>query len=101
MYASAMLQLWKTHGDDWLKAFYRQLASCPEANRRTKEGARTQCLSWFLAASCAAQRDLSDTFVGKWRLELSDRTRKCLVETDWKSAELNAGALLKKCLGSD
>jgi hypothetical protein len=48
MYASAMLSLWKEHGNDWLKGFFRQLATCEEKNWQARNGAQTQCLSWYL-----------------------------------------------------
>ncbi|MGC6460113.1 MAG: hypothetical protein ACON4R_17305 [Akkermansiaceae bacterium] len=46
MYASAMLSLWKTHGDDWHRRFLRQLVTCPEVNSKTRDGTMTQCLLW-------------------------------------------------------
>ena len=101
MYASAMLHLWKTLGDDWLKKFYRQLATVEGASNRTKEGAQTQCVAWYLAASCAAQKDLSAIFVDKWRLQVPEKARGILTKTDWKAKDLKAGALLKTCLQAD
>ena len=93
MYASAMLHLWKTHGDDWLRRFYRQLATCPPANAKSKDGAQQQCYHWLLAASCAAKADLSPTFVDKWRLELTPEQKTELAGVDWEAADLKAGAI--------
>ena len=92
MYASAMLKLWKEHGDEWLGRFFRQLATCPEANAKTKEGAQQQSFHWLLAASCAAKKDLSPTFVDKWRLELTPPQKDALQAVDWTAKELNAGS---------
>lgn len=95
MYCSAMLQLQKAHGNDWLKGFFRQLATCPDAGPNTKEGAQQQCFHWFLAASCAAGEDLSPTFVTKWRLQLTTRQRSALKTVDWKAEKLKAGEIAK------
>jgi len=95
MYASAMLHLRKELGDEWVGRFFRQLVKCPEAKNITKEGARAQCLAWFVSASCAAKKDLSPIFVDQWRLEVTEKTRKVLKEVDWKSDDLDAGKLLK------
>lgn len=89
MYASAMLRLWREHGGNtWLRRFCRFLRECPEASEHTRDGARQQCWNWFLAASVAAQRDLSTVFVDDWRLPLSDETRKALAAVDWKQPNL-------------
>ena len=98
MYASAMLHLWKSHGDNWLQGFFRQLATCPETNQSSKDGARTQCLAWFVAASCAAAEDLSGTFVDNWRLPLSGKERRLLATTDWKKSDLDAGSLVRQLI---
>lgn len=95
MYASAMLALQKEHGMDWLKKFFRQLASCPRANSKSKEGAQEQCFHWLLAASCAARKDLSETFVTKWRLKLTAKQEELLKSIDWEAEELEAGEITK------
>jgi hypothetical protein len=96
MYASAMLLLWKTHGDEWLKRFYRQLATCPDADSRTREGAREQCFHWFLAASCAAGKDLSPTFIKAWRFEPTPEQAAILPKIDWSAPGLEAGRIARR-----
>ena len=96
MYASAMLHLWKTHGDDWLRRFFRQLATCPEANQRTKDGARTQCMAWYVSASLAAQRNLSETFIDQWRLSLTETEQAALKAVDWSSDSITAGEIMQR-----
>lgn len=95
MYSSAMLKLWKTHGNDWLKKFYRQLATCPDASSRTKQGAQQQCFHWFLAASCAAGKDLSPTFIKSWRFEPTPEQAAILKKIDWSAPGLDAGKLAR------
>ncbi|HRZ58694.1 MAG TPA: calcium-binding protein [Candidatus Paceibacterota bacterium] len=88
-YASAMLRLWREQGaNPWLRRFCRFLRECPEAPESTRAGAWQQCWNWYLAASLAAQRDLSTVFVEDWRLPLSEGTRKALAGVDWKQPEL-------------
>jgi hypothetical protein len=96
MYTSAMLSLWKAHGDGWLRQFYRQLVTCPEANSRTKEGAMAQCLSWYVASSIAAQKDLGEIFVKQWRLPPTDAQKQTLATVNWKDPELKAGDVVAK-----
>lgn len=96
MYASAMLHLWKEHGDDWLSAYYRNIHTLPPVGNRSKEGARTQSLGWYLAASIAARKDLAATFVDKWRFPITNDEKVALAKVDWKSPDLNAGDLLKQ-----
>lgn len=95
MYASAMLHLWKTHGNEWLRSFFRQLATCPESDQRTKEGALSQCLAWYVSASCAAGQALSPTFVDQWRLPLTDAQQAILKAVDWRSRDLEAGPIVR------
>lgn len=95
MYASAMLKLRREYGDDWLKRFFRQLATCPGAPSASKEGARQQSLAWFLSASCAAKKDLSPVFADQWRLPLSPEARKALAQADWKAENIGAASLLQ------
>ncbi len=96
MYASAMLSLWKTHGDDWLSAFYKNIHTLPGHSNRTKEGTRAQSLGWYLAASVAAQKDLAPTFVKKWRLPLTAAEKETLSKVDWEAKDLTAAELVKK-----
>lgn len=101
MYASAMLHLWKKLGDDWLKAFYRQLATVEGSSSRTKEGAQKQCIAWYLAASCAAKKDLAPIFIDTWRLKIPEEARTLLAKTIWNADELEAGSLLKAFFQGD
>ena len=95
LYASAMLQLWKTHGNDWAKAFFRQIHTAPKSAQRTPEGARIQALSWYLAASLAAKKDLAPIFVDQWRLPLTDKEKKALTKVKWDDETLTVADLQK------
>ena len=99
MYASAMLHLWKLLGDNWLSAYYKNIHTLPSFADNTKEGARAQALGWYLSASVAAQKDLSEIFAKKWRLPLSEEEGKALGKVDWKAKELTAGQLMKSLSG--
>jgi hypothetical protein len=89
-YATAMMRLRRENGgDDWVRKFFRELAKCPEVSPQTKEGALQQGWYWMLAASIAAQKDLSAIFAGEWKLPITDRTRKALAAVDWKKDDLS------------
>ncbi|MGJ8695978.1 MAG: calcium-binding protein [Verrucomicrobiaceae bacterium] len=96
MYASAMLKLWKEHGDDWLKSFYQHLDTAPAIPGEGLPGARSQCLTWYLASSLAAKKDLAPTFVDQWRLPLTDHEKAVLKTTTWTDPALTVTTLLKK-----
>jgi len=96
LYASAMLKLWKTHGDDWLKSFFRHIDKAPGASQRSKEGARHQSLSWYFAASLAAGKDLAPTFVNQWRLPLTHEETKALSTVNWEDKSLTVADLHQK-----
>ena len=96
MYASAMLSLWKARGDKWLKSFFQQIHKAPSSNRLSKEGARQQALSWYLASSLAAKKDLASTFVEQWRFPLTEEEKTKLAKTKWDDPELNLEILLKE-----
>lgn len=84
-YASAMLRLRRENGGDaWVKRFFLELATCPTSSPATKEGALAQGWYWLLAASVAAQKDLSPLFAGEWKLPLTEDTRTALGKVDWK-----------------
>lgn len=88
-YAAAMLRLRRElGGDDWVRGFFRALASCPPSPPDTREGALRQGWHWFLAASVAARRDLSGIFVEQWRLPLAPATRAALARLPWSTANL-------------
>ncbi|YCM42722.1 hypothetical protein V2O64_15520 [Verrucomicrobiaceae bacterium 227] len=93
LYASAMLKLWKAHGNDWAKAFFRQIHTAPKASQNSKEGARTQAISWYLAASLAAKKDLAPVFVEQWRLPLTDLEKKALKDVKWDDESLTVASL--------
>jgi len=95
LYASAMLKLWRDcGGNDWLKRFYRQLATCEKVKPASKEAAMRQSLNWLVSTSCAAKKDLSEVFVKRWRLPLRPGTRKALAVVDWDDPEIKAGTIL-------
>lgn len=84
-----MLRLWREHGGNaWLRRFCRILWECPEAPAEAREGALQQCWNWYLAASLAAQRDLSSVFVGDWRMPLTEEVRKAVAAVDWRQPDL-------------
>jgi hypothetical protein len=97
IYTAAMLKLRRDYGGDaWVKRFFAELAKCPEIEPNSKEAALRQSYSWLVAASCAARRDLTPEFVDRWRFPLAADTRKALAAVDWRNAETNAAAVLRK-----
>jgi hypothetical protein len=95
MYASAMLKLWKLLGDEWLAEFYNQLMTCPDGSIATQEGARSNALSWFVAASRAAEQDLSPIFVTQWRMILTTEEQAVLASVDWDDPGVDAGDIIQ------
>lgn len=97
MYASAMLKLRRDYGgDEWVRRFFHFLALCPNAGSdNSRDSGRAQGLNWLIAASCAAQQDLSDLFVDRWRLPVGPKTRAALRRTDWKATGLSPRAILE------
>ncbi|MEN8774070.1 MAG: calcium-binding protein [Akkermansiaceae bacterium] len=96
MYASAMLHLWKLLGDEWLSSYYKNIHTLPSFADNTREGARSQSLGWYLAASVAAQKDLAEIFVKEWRFPLSNEEKQTLSYINWKEEGLDAGKLMEK-----
>ena len=97
MYASAMLKLRKDYGgDDWVQRFFKQLALCPEIKPDTPARAVQQSTMWLVAASVAAQADLSPLFVDRWRLPLGKKTRRALAGIRWKQKNLTSTTVLRK-----
>jgi hypothetical protein len=45
------------------------------------------------AASVAAKKDLSPTFVKKWRPQLTPAQKEALQNIDWAGADLKAGTI--------
>lgn len=96
-YAAAMLRLRRENGgDEWVKRFFRELATCPGSPQDTKEGALAQGWHWMLAASVAAKKDLSPVFAGEWKLPLDEKTRSALAKVNWKKRDLSAKDLSAK-----
>jgi hypothetical protein len=96
IYASAMLKLRRDYGGEkWLKRFFTQLAACPEIKPENEEAALRQSLSWLVAASCAARKDLSPIFADRWRMPLPPPTRQALSAVDWADPNLAAPEILK------
>jgi hypothetical protein len=96
-YASAMLRLRREYGgDDWVRRFFRALATGPTAPSNTLPGARGQCWSWLICASLAAGKDLTPLFVDEWRLPLLAVTRTELAALDWQAAGLDFAWVAKR-----
>ena len=99
LYASAMLKLWRDEGGNpWLVRFYRHLAACEEIEPNTADAAVKQSLNWLVAASLAAEKDLSSVFCDRWRLPLDPEARRTLAAADWKSPDANAAAIVNRIL---
>lgn len=94
MYASAMLKLWKELGNDWLESFYQHLEKAPAIPGQSKEGARVQCLNWYLACSLAAKKDLANYFVDQWRFVLTKKESAVLKQVKWDTTDLTASKIL-------
>jgi hypothetical protein len=89
-YASAMLRLRSEYGgDDWVRRFFRALATAPTAPPHTLPGARRQSWSWLICASLAAGKDLTPLFVDEWRMPLAPGTRTELAALDWQASVLD------------
>jgi hypothetical protein len=96
MYSSVMLKLRRDcGGEKWLKRFFAQLATCPEIEPKDESAALRQSLSWLVAASCAARKDLSPLFADRWRMPLAPQTRQALSATNWTDPNLAAAQVLK------
>lgn len=96
MYASAMLYLYKSYGkNDFLKAFYKQLLTCPTVRAQTPEQAMRQTLNWLVSASCAAGEDLTPVFIDRWRMPLAEETRKALEKVNFEQEGIKAGDILE------
>ncbi|MBN2474809.1 MAG: calcium-binding protein [Pirellulales bacterium] len=96
IYASAMLKLRRDcGGEPWVKRFFAELAKCPQVKPATPEDALQQCYSWLVAASCAARKDLSGTFVDRWRLPLAKETRQALLTVRWEDPTTTASVVLQ------
>lgn len=95
VYASAMLKLQRDYGGEvFLKKLYRQLMTCPSYRADHAKGALRQSVNWLVAASIAAEADLTPVFVDRWRLPLSNQTREALAAIDWSEEGLTAKAVL-------
>lgn len=96
-YASAMLRLRRENGGDaWVRRFFKALASCPTAKPSTREGALEQSWNWYVCASIAARKDLSQIFCDEWRMPLTRGTREALAKMDWAAVNLTPAAVTKQ-----
>jgi hypothetical protein len=97
MYASAMLRLRRENGGDaWVRRFFQALREVPVCRPDTQDGALGQSLGWFVAASVAARKDLSDVFADRWRLPLGVKTRAALKSIAWSRSSLSAADVLSR-----
>ena len=97
IYASAMLKLRRDYGGDaWVKRFFAELTKCPKVKADNADTALRQSLSWLVAASCAARRDLSPVFVDRWRFPMSAETRQALAGIAWEAVDTDAASVFKK-----
>ncbi|MEM9702410.1 MAG: hypothetical protein AAF907_08205, partial [Planctomycetota bacterium] len=55
-----------------------------------------QSLSWLIAASLAAKKDLTETFVDRWRFPMGPKTRRAFGAIDWASAAPTPTAVLER-----
>lgn len=96
MYTSAMLKLRKDYGgDDFLQAFFKQLLTCPATRPTDADSALRQSVNWLVAASLAAGQDLTPVFIDRWRMPITDETRKTLAGIDWAQEDRSAGELIQ------
>lgn len=94
LYASAMLKLHRDCGGNaWLQRFFAALATAPAIKPDSREAALRQSLSWLMAASGAANRDLTDLFVERWRLPLNKPARDVLAKIRWDEPNINVLSL--------
>ncbi|MGD0517816.1 MAG: calcium-binding protein [Thermoguttaceae bacterium] len=93
-YASAMLRLRRENGgNEWVKRFFRYLATCPEADFATEAGALKQGWSWLICASIAAKKDLSPVFSKEWHFPMTEDQRSIMAEVKWKQPELTVASV--------
>lgn len=99
MYASAMLKLRaELGGDKWLKAFFRHLKRCDPIEPKDKQTALHQSLNWYVAASCAAGKDLSPIFVDRWRMPLTPAMKEAAKKVRWKRRRIKASQVVAKLI---
>ena len=96
LYASLMLKLAKENGgNDFIKEFYKQVWTLPRIKPANEEAARAQCINLMIAASLAADKDLTPYFADSLKLKVSDKQRKTLAKIKWVDASLDAGSVSK------
>jgi hypothetical protein len=99
--ASVLLKLRKDYGrDEWVRRFLQSLADCPRVEGAGEQAAREQALNWVVAASCAAQEDLSDLFRQRWRLPVDLAARQALLGVDWRQPGLSPPAVFRTILAN-
>jgi hypothetical protein len=97
MYASAMLRLRKDQGgDEWTQRFFQHLHKSPRLHKNSDQSALKQCWTWYICASLAAGKDLSERFVDDWKLPMNDAQRKAAQDLDWKNPDLTPGMVLER-----
>ncbi|RLS58210.1 MAG: hypothetical protein DWH91_02830 [Planctomycetota bacterium] len=91
LYASGFLKLRKDNGgNEWVKKFHKHLFDCPPSSPVDIAGAKGQLLNWVVAASLAAEQDLSTLFRDRWRFPLAPEVWHSLQTIDWKQPGLTA-----------
>ncbi|MEM6503972.1 MAG: calcium-binding protein [Planctomycetota bacterium] len=96
MYTSVMLKLRSAYGgDDFLKAFYKHIFTCPKIRPRDAGSALQQTANWLVSASLAAGQDLTPLFVDRWRMPLAAASREALAQVDWAKETRSAGEVIE------
>lgn len=86
LYASMVLYLFDHHGGrPWLESYYRHLSQAPPSPQKNAQGAEGQILTMALAASLAAEENLTGLFRDRWRAPLPAEIGNYLERIDWKN----------------
>ncbi|WP_146393901.1 calcium-binding protein [Allorhodopirellula solitaria] len=101
LYAAAMLKL-RRHfgGDEWVENFFQALHECPEVKANDERSAIEQSLNWYVCASIAARRDLTDVFVDRWRMPMTSAQLEITDKTDWTNKNLKAADLVSQLVAA-
>ncbi|MEM9236759.1 MAG: calcium-binding protein, partial [Verrucomicrobiota bacterium] len=96
LYASLLLKLRKEHGgNDWVKEFYTQIRTLPPVKAKDGTTALRQSLGMMIAASLAADKDLSPDFAERYKLALTPAQREAMSKVNWADPELTAGTVVE------